>query len=58
MTPLHVAAKKGLVKALESLVKKGAEIDIKDNKGVRNYICIYVKTSSTGDLNSSFSDTR
>ena len=38
MTPLHVAAKKGLVKALESLVKKGAEIDIKDNKGVRNYI--------------------
>ena len=38
-TPLHIAAKKGYVKTVESLVRegadrKGADINIKDKNGV------------------------
>ena len=33
-TPLHVAASKGRDYTVKCLVKKGADMDIKDNKGV------------------------
>ena len=34
-TPLHVAASKGCDYTVEHLVKKGADMNIKDKKGVR-----------------------
>ena len=34
MTPLHVAAERGFVKIVDYLVSRGADIDIKDKKGV------------------------
>ena len=33
-TPLHTAAEKGYMYTVKQLVKKGADISIKDNKGV------------------------
>ena len=33
-TPLHIAAKEGFNHTVDSLVKKGANINIKDKKGV------------------------
>ena len=34
MTPLHVAAEEGRYKIMGYLVSKGADINVKDNKGV------------------------
>jgi len=33
-TPLHIAAGKGYTDTMESLVTKGADVNIKDNAGV------------------------
>ena len=35
MTPLHVAAKGNRVETVESLVCRGADINIRNNKGVK-----------------------
>ena len=37
-TPLHVAASNGRDYTVECLVKKGADMNIKDKKGVRKMI--------------------
>ena len=34
MTPLHIAAERGFVKIVDYLVRRGADIDIKDEDGV------------------------
>ena len=36
MTPMHMAAERGYVKIVDYLVRKGADIDIQDKKGVIN----------------------
>ena len=41
MTPLHVAAARGLVKIVEYLVEQEADINIQDHKGVS--ICDYTR---------------
>ena len=41
-TPLHVAASKGRDYTVKCLVKKGADMDIKDNKGVCETILLMV----------------
>ena len=41
-TPLHISASKGLDYTVEWLVKKGAEMDIKDNNGVYETILLMV----------------
>ena len=42
MTPLHVAAEKGdRLEIVEYLIKKGADINIKDNSGVCVTILYY-----------------
>ena len=40
MTPLHLAAIAGKEGTVQLLIEKGAEINIKDNDGVREWVCI------------------
>ena len=41
-TPLHVAASKGRDYTVECLVKKGADMNIKDKFGVRKIILLMI----------------
>ena len=41
-TPLHVAASKGHDYTVEYLVKKGADMDIKDKKGVSEKLYLWL----------------
>ena len=40
MTPLHCATREGKVGTVQILIEKGADINIKDNDGVREWVCI------------------
>ena len=40
MTPLHRAAIEGEVGTVQLLIQKGADMNIKDNDGVRECVCI------------------
>ena len=39
-TPLHSAANAGKEGIVQLLIEKGADIDIKDSYGVREWVCI------------------
>ena len=41
-TPLHVAASKGYDNTVEWLVKEGADMDIKDKKGVSENLYLWL----------------
>ena len=41
MTPLHVAAKNAHIEIMEHLLKKNADINIQDNKGVSTSTSAY-----------------
>ena len=40
VTPLHRAAGEGKGGTVQLLVEKGADINVKDNDGVREWVCI------------------
>ena len=40
MTPLHWAAYEGKVGTVQILIENGADMNIKDNDGVREWVCI------------------
>ena len=40
MTPLHWAARQGKVGTVQILIEKGTDINIKENDGVRECVCI------------------
>ena len=46
MTPLHSVAMGGDVGTAQILIDKGADINIKDNNGVREWVCITDSISS------------
>ena len=40
MTPLHLAARAGNKGTIQLLIEKGADLNFKDNDGVREWVCI------------------